>query len=75
MPKKNCSSKKTLKRSNGYIIKLKPRYAVKGFYIILNSGQSCALPNNTYIVDKNQLDQLEKHKIKYNEIKKPDLNI
>lgn len=50
---------------DAYTIRLKPRDAVDGFFVLATNGQTTRLPNNTYIVGKEHLDLLKKAKIDY----------
>ena len=59
--------------SQARIIRFKPEYADRGFYVLLVNGQSAALPNDTYVVGDSQLELLKRAKIPYKILNEEDL--
>lgn len=47
------------------IIRFSPKYAVRGFYVLLQYGQVAAFRNNTYSVSGEHLELLKKAHILY----------
>jgi len=50
------------------LIRIEPKDDVRGFGIIINSGQAGVYPNNTYSVGKEHLELLKQARINYKEI-------
>jgi len=56
-------------------IKITEKHAVKGFYLLMTNGTVKCLPDDVYVVNKEQLKLLDKHKIHYKKLKPQDVKI
>lgn len=62
------TKKKSTIDSDAYIIKLKPKDAADGFFLLATNGQASRLPNDTYVVGNEHLELLKKAGISYNKV-------
>jgi hypothetical protein len=51
-----------------YVIKLPDEADAQGFYLLMTTGVGIALPDNTYLLEKEQVVMLQKHGVPYTEI-------
>jgi len=56
-------------------IKIAEKHDAKGLYLLMTNGTVKCLPDNVYVVNKDQLKLLDKHKIRYKKLKPQDVKI
>jgi len=56
-------------------IRISEKHDAKGFYLLMTNGTVKCLPDNVYIINKDQLKLLDKHKIRYKQLKPRDVKI
>jgi len=56
-------------------IKIPEEQDAKGLYLLMTNGSVKCLPDNVYIVNKDQLKLLDKHKIRYKKLKPNDVKL
>jgi hypothetical protein len=56
-------------------IKIAEKHDAKGLYVLMTNGTVKCLPDNVYVVNKDQLKLLDKHKISYKKIKPEDIQV
>jgi hypothetical protein len=54
-------------------IKITEKHDAKGLYLLMTNGTVKCLPDDVYVVNKDQLKLLDKHKISYKKIKPEDV--
>jgi len=56
-------------------IKIAEKHDAKGCYLLMTNGTVRCLPDDVYVVSKDQLKLLDKHKIHYKKLKPRDVKI
>jgi hypothetical protein len=56
-------------------IKIPEEQDAKGLYLLMTNGSVKCLPDNIYVVNKDQLKLLDKHKIRYKKLKPHDVKL
>jgi len=56
-------------------IKIAEKHDAKGLYLLMTNGTVRCLPDNVYVVNKDQLKLLDKHKIHYKKLKPGEVQI
>jgi hypothetical protein len=56
-------------------IKISESHDAKGFHLLMTNGTVKCLPDNVYVVNKDQLKLLDKHKISYKHLKPQEVKL
>ncbi|MDZ7290413.1 MAG: hypothetical protein ONB44_14510 [candidate division KSB1 bacterium] len=56
-------------------IQIPEKQDAKGLYVLMTNGTVKCLPDNVYIINKDQLKLLDKHKIRYKRLKPGDVKL
>ncbi len=56
-------------------IQISEKHDAKGLYMLMTNGAVKCLPDNVYVVNKDQLKLLDKHKIRYKRLKPRDVKL